>query len=353
MKKQIVSITLLSLMACGQNSHLTAPTPMPGLNSGYGGDDVNNGNYNINFNLAADAGDSNYQPEEVTLTFDSPDGSILYFSGQFRAGMNVLTDSPLSVDPRSTQSWEKIKAAIKQGEIKNGSKFVFDKKLWALDQGNFSFYYRMFTGQNGTLIPPAQRATPRALRMTAYVINQYGLSNSTSVVMPVRYRYAYDDEALGKGVDQPDGSRVFPADPSTQRVIAGLEWTSNSTLLNSNAACQGPFGLNYPFNFVDQTGNSGHNFAVNVTALRLSTGAWQAVSIQKNTVLEAMGIALGGSMATFEPTTAYEGLCNRKVWGIVLIDRFIDMDVSGLKYTVTENGQSMDVIYGVTKMEAF
>lgn len=353
MKNLTLFLAVVGLTACGQNSHVTAPTPVPGLNAGYGGDDVTNGNYDINFSLSADAGDPSYQPERVTLTFDSPDGSILYFAGEFRAGMNLVTEDPLSIDPRSIQPWGKIKAAIKQGEIKNGSKFVFDKKLWALDQGNFTYYYRMFTGPNGAFIPEAQRAAPRALRMTAYVINQYGLSNSTSVTMPVRYRYAYDDEALGKGVDAVDGSRSFPADPAVNRVIAGLEWTSNSALLNSNPSCQAAFGLNYPFNFVDQTGQSGHNFAVNVSALRLSSGVWQPASVQKTTVLAAMGTALGGSLATFEPIAAYEGLCNRKVWGIVLIDRFIDLDVSGLKYTVTENGQSMDVIYGVSKMEAF
>lgn len=354
MKKYILlSLACLAACGCGQNTHTTAPTPLPGLNAGYNGDDVNNGNYEIAFSLAADAGDPNYQPERITLTFDSPEGSILYFSGEFRAGMNLVTDDPLSIDPRSTQSWEKIKAAIKQGEIKNGSKFIFDKKLWALDQGNFTFYYRMFTGQSGSFIPPENRATPRPLRMRVHVINQYGLSNSTSIVMPVRYRYAFDDEALGQAVVNPDGSRSYPADPSVHRVIAGLEWTSNGSLLNSNTACQGAFGLSYAFNFVDMTGGSGHNFAVDVTALRLSSGAWQATSVQRNTVLAAMGSALGGSLATFEPTAAYEGLCNRKVWGIVLIDRFIDLDVSGLRYTVTENGQSMEVIYGVTKMEAF
>lgn len=342
------------VVGCGQNSHTTAPTPVPELNAGYGGDDVTNGNYDINFSLQADAGDPNYQPESVTLTFDSPDGSIVYFSGQFRAGMNLLVDDPLSIDPRSTQTWGKIKAAIKQGEIKNGSKFVFDKKLWAQDQGSFSMYYRMFTGQNGAFVAPSQRAAPRDLRMTAFVINQYGLSNSTSVTMPVRYRYAFDDEALGQGVDSVDGSRSYlQQDPTTNRVIAGLEWVSNTSLLNSNIACMASFGLTYPFNFVDMTGTHGHNFAVNVTSIRMSDGQWKPASVQKNTVLEAMGTALGGSLATFEPTAAYEGLCNRKVWGIVLIDRFIDLDVNGLRFTVSENGQSMDVIYGLTKMEAF
>lgn len=353
MRNQILLATIFALTACGQNTHVTAPTPIPGLNSGYGGDDVTNGNYDINFSLDADAGDPNYQPESVTLTFDSPDGSIVYFSGQFRAGMNVLTDDPLSVDPRSIQSWGKIKAAIKQGEIKNGAKFVFDKKLWAIDQGSFTYYYRMFTGQNGTLIPENQRNAGRPLRMTAYVINQYGLSNQTSVVMPVRFRYAYDDEALGQGVDAVDGSRSFPKDPASQRVIPGLEWTSNSLLLNSNPTCQNLQGLSYPYNFVDQTGQSGHSFAVTVNSLRLTNGTWQNVNIQKNTVLEAMGTALGGSLATFEPIYAYEGLCNRKVMGIVLIDRFIDLDVSGIRYTVKEGNHSMEVLYGVTKMEAF
>lgn len=347
-----LTVTFL-MVGCGQNSHTTAPTPVPELNAGYGGDDVTNGNYDINFSLQADAGDPNYQPESVTLTFDSPDGSIMYFSGQFRAGMNLLIDDPLSIDPRSTQSWSKIKAAIKQGEIKNGSKFVFDKKLWAQDQGSFSMYYRMFTGQNGTFVPEAQRASPRALRMTAFVINQYGLSNSTSVIMPVRYRYAFDDEALGQGVDAVDGSRSYPADPAVNRVIPGLEWVSNPSLLNTNPACMAAFGLTYPYDYVDMTGTHGHNFAVNVSSMRLSSGQWTPVSVQKTTVLQAMGTALGGSLATFEPTAAYEGLCNRKVWGIVLIDRFIDLDVNGLRFTVSENGQSMDVIYGLTKMEAF
>lgn len=349
-KQIIVWFTSLAVLGCGQNAHVTAPTPLPNLSSGYGGDDINNGNYEIGFSLSSDATDPNYQPEKIVLTFDAPDGSVVYFAGEFRAGMNLLNDDPLTTDPRSTQAWSVFRTAIKEGEIKNGSRIVFDKRLWSLA---VQFYYRVFTSQFGSLIPEDQRAAPRPLRMSAYVLNQYGLSNSTSVTMPVRYRYAFDDEALGQGVSQVDGSVIYPPEPTVNRIIAGLEWVSNPALLHTNIACQAAFSLNYPFAYVNMLGPVGSNPSVTVTALRLSSGDWSPVSVQRSTVLEAMGSALGGSLATFEPITAYEGLCNRKVWGIVLTDRFIDLDVSGLRFTYVENGQSMDAIYGLTKMEAF
>ncbi len=350
----ITSLTTLVAIAfggCGENAHITAPTPSPTLRNTYAGDDISNGDYSIAIGATNDTGSIFQGDEKIFVRLDSPDGAIIYFSGEFKMGMDLSRSEPLTTDPRSIQTWTKIQTSLKLGLVVPNGKIVFDKKKWALDSGLDTFYYRLFD-TNHRFIEPGMRHAGVPLRLTLSIQNNYGLGHSAEVIMPVRFRYAFDDEALGPAQRHATQSSYQSDADVTSRVIAGLEWVSNSAITSTDSACEAAFHLNYPFDFVDMTGSQ-HPYAAVATALRSSGGIWNSIFVSRPTILEAIGSALGGSIAAFSDPPDYEGLCYRKVYGFVLTDRFIDLDLSGLRLFVQDGTLSGEAIYGLTKVEAF
>ena len=266
-------------------------------------------------------------------------------------GLDLSRSEPLTTDSRSIQTWSKIQTALKSGLVVPNGKILFDKKKWALDRGLDTYYYRLFDAGH-RFIEPAARHAGVPLRFTLSIENKFGLGHSAQVIMPVRFRYAFDDEALGPAQHQADQSSYPPDVNVTSRVIAGLEWVSNTAITSPDSACELAFHLSYPFDFVDMTGSQHHYSAV-ATALRSSDGVWSSIFVSRPTILEAIGSALGGSVATFSNPPDYQGLCYRKVYGFVLTDRFIDLDLSGVRLSVQDGTLSGEAIYGLTQVEAF
>ena len=393
-----LKFTLLFLplvwIGCGQNAHLTVPasgskttaqsnppanngnngsqstpperpTPQPpgpaqpaqpvvNVNQIYVGDDVNNGNYNLPIVIQNGKGVPVSAGTPVGLTLDSPDGKVIYFNGVFPAGGDLKKVTPVSQGPNNVQTWTQIQNSIVSGVLKDGSTLVFDKRAWALDVQAESYYYRLFDITNTRVIPAEKRHAAVPLRITITYTNEAGVSSSSSVLLPVRYRYTFDDDSLGPKVsaDTADGVSMFPNGTVPSRVIGGLIYASSDAILSTDSACRAPFGVNYNFEFVDT-----HTVFKSVKLISLySKGNWynSPIPAQGTGLVDMAGQIFGGGGATFTEIQAYGGLCNYKVWGVTLANRFTPLEIDGLYVDfVTQNNVEAKAVFGVTVMEAF
>ena len=332
----LATLLTLATFGCGQNAHLTAPTPFPALRNAYAGNDIGNGDYSISIGATNDTGSAFKGDEQAFVTIDSPDGKTVYFAGRFQMGMDLTQVTPLTTDPRSIQSWESVRSSIISGSLTPGGGIVFDKRKWALDGGAETYFYRLFDVAH-IWNPANLRHNSVPLRLTLAIKNEFGLGHSAQVIMPVRFRYAFDDEAMGAARPDGKGGATYPPDPSvSSRVIAGLESVSSLATTSADVACESAFHLNYGFDFIDMTGEQNH-FSAEATALRGPEGTWSAIFGKAFKHLRSdwfLTGRIGRDFSRFLRTT--KGLCYRKVYGFVLTDRFIDLDLTGVKLKIRD-----------------
>ena len=332
-----------------------APVPDLKLVQTYVGDDQTQGQYKISVQLQDSQGQSLSlgSDDKIQLSIVSANGQQIFFSGEFQGGKDLRTLEPLSVDPHSLMSWKDILPSIPSGLIADGKDFVFDKRSWALDQGHGTFYYRLFNPEHTLVLPLEERKSAQEIRIGLRIKTAAGTETSSDVILPVRYRYAFDDDSLGPAERDGQGGETMVADQRiTSRVIQGLEYVSLPEILSRDTACKKTWNLKYGFEFVNVQNTYGQ---VQVLATR-SGKVWTPAPAEwtGQGVIDTAAKALGGGGAQFTPVAGYGGLCNFKVWGVVLANRFTAQAIDGLQMQFhTRTNHRVKAIFGVTVMEAF
>ena len=285
----------------------------------------------------------------------SPDDKVVYFSGTFSPESDLKTDQPKSTDSKSLLKWTEVQKAIQSGKLVDGDSLIFDKKIWAQQGGSDKYYYRLFQPNKTHLVPKAYRHTARELKIVISVKTATGLTKTSSVVLPIRYQYAFDEDSLGPVEKEHDGSWVMIKDKRiSSRVIGGLEYVSRPDILQPDSACRKTWDLKYNFAFIEQDMIFE---SVKAVAFR-DDGKWTYIEPTKDysghTLPEAAGKALGGGGAIFTPIAGYGGLCNYKVWGVILANRFTETEADGMEIDfLSKSNNWVRAVFGLTVMEAF